>query len=46
VIEAESWAVLKALTKYNFQDAFKKMEEALGMVHTCRSRLFEGDGGL
>jgi hypothetical protein len=33
VIEAESWAVLNALTDYDFQDAFKKMAEVLGTVY-------------
>jgi predicted helicase len=35
VIEAESQAVLNILTQHDFQEAFKKMAEALGMVHTC-----------
>jgi predicted helicase len=34
VIEAESQAVLNTLTDHDFQDAFKKMAEALGMGHT------------
>jgi hypothetical protein len=33
VIEAESQAVLNTLTEHDFQDALKKMAEALGMVH-------------
>jgi predicted helicase len=32
VTEAESQAVLNTLTKHDFQDAFKKMAEVLGMV--------------
>jgi predicted helicase len=35
MIEAESQAVLNALTEHDFQDAFKKMAEMLGTVHTC-----------
>jgi hypothetical protein len=34
VIEAESQAVLNILTGHDFQDAIKKMAEALRMVHT------------
>jgi predicted helicase len=34
VIVAESQAVLNTRTEQDFQDAFKKMAEALGMVHT------------
>jgi hypothetical protein len=33
VIEAESRVVPNTLTEHDFQDAFKKMAEALGMVH-------------
>jgi predicted helicase len=33
VTEAKSQAVLNTLTEHDFQDAFKKMAEALGMVH-------------
>jgi hypothetical protein len=39
VIEAESQVVLNTLTEHNFQDAFKKMAQALGTVHMCRRRL-------
>jgi hypothetical protein len=34
VIEAVSQAVLNTLTEHDFQDAFKKMAEELGTVHT------------
>jgi predicted helicase len=34
VIKAESQVVLITFTEHNFQDAFKKMAEALGTVHT------------
>jgi hypothetical protein len=34
VIEAESKEVLNTPTDYDFQDVFKKMEEALGTMHT------------
>jgi predicted helicase len=34
VIKAESQALLNTLSEHDFQDAFKKMAEALGMVHT------------
>jgi hypothetical protein len=33
VIEAESRAVLNTLIEHDFQDAFKKMAEALGTMH-------------
>jgi hypothetical protein len=39
VIEAESQAVLHTLTEHYFQNAFKKMAEALGTVHTHGRRL-------
>jgi hypothetical protein len=39
VIEAESQAALNTHTEHNLQDAFKKMAEALGTVHTCRKGL-------
>jgi predicted helicase len=42
VIEEESQAVLNTLTEHDFQDAFKKMTEALGMVYTCRRGLLRG----
>jgi hypothetical protein len=47
VIEAESQAVLNILTEHNFQEAFKKMAESLGMVHVCvcGRELLDGDGG-
>jgi hypothetical protein len=34
VIKVESQAVLNILIEHDFQDAYKKMEEALGTVHT------------
>jgi predicted helicase len=34
VIKAESQTVLNTLTEHNFKDAFTKMAEALGTVHT------------
>jgi ribosomal protein L12E/L44/L45/RPP1/RPP2 len=37
VIEAESQAVLNTLKEHDIQDVFKKMAEALGMVHMCGS---------
>jgi hypothetical protein len=39
VIKVESQAVLNTLREYYFQDAFKKLAEALGTVHTCRRGL-------
>jgi hypothetical protein len=33
-MKAKSQVVLNTLTKYDFQDAFKKMEETLEPVHT------------
>jgi hypothetical protein len=42
VIKAESQAVLNTITEHDFQDAFKKMAEALGMVHTCGRGLPQG----
>jgi predicted helicase len=39
VIEAGLQAVLNTFTEDDFRDAFKKMAEALGMVHTCRREL-------
>jgi hypothetical protein len=39
VIEAESQAVLNALTEHDFQDAFQNMAEALGTVHMRGKRL-------
>jgi hypothetical protein len=44
VIEAESQTALNTLTEHDFQDAFKKMAEGLGTVHTHGRGLFEGDG--
>jgi hypothetical protein len=35
VIDAESQVVLNTLTEHDFQDAFKKMAELLGTMHTC-----------
>jgi predicted helicase len=45
VIQAESQAVLNALTEQDFQEAFKKMAEALGTVHTRIKGHFNEDGG-
>jgi hypothetical protein len=42
VIEAELQAVLNTITEHDFQDAFEKMAEALGTVHTRRRRLLQG----
>jgi hypothetical protein len=39
VLEAESQAVLNTLTEHDFQDAFKKMAELLGTVHTLENGL-------
>jgi hypothetical protein len=35
VIEAELQAMLNTLTEHDFQDAFKKMAEALVIMHIC-----------
>jgi hypothetical protein len=42
VTETESQAVLNTLTEHDFQEAFKKMEGALGMVHKCSRGLLRG----
>jgi hypothetical protein len=42
VIEAKSQSVLITLIKHDFQDAFKKMTDPLGMVNTCRRGLLRG----
>jgi predicted helicase len=42
VMEAESQAVLNTLTEHDFQDAFKKMAETLGTVHTHGKGLIRG----
>jgi predicted helicase len=42
VIEAELQAALNTLTEYDFQNAFKKMTEALEMVYTSRKGLLQG----
>jgi hypothetical protein len=42
VIEAVSQAVLNTFSEHDFQDAFKKMAEALGTVHTRGRELFRG----
>jgi hypothetical protein len=39
MIEAGSQAVLNILTEHEFQDALKKMAEALGTVHAHRKGL-------
>jgi hypothetical protein len=41
-IEAQWWVVLNTLKEHDFQDAFKKMAEELGMVHTSERRLLRG----
>jgi hypothetical protein len=41
VIKAESEAALNTLTEHDFQDAFKKMAEALGTVHMCKRGLLQ-----
>jgi hypothetical protein len=41
VMEAEFQTVLNTLTEHDFQDAFKKMAEALGMDHTCERGLLQ-----
>jgi predicted secreted protein len=35
-MEAESQVVMNTLPEHDFQDAFKKMAEVLGMVHMSR----------
>jgi predicted helicase len=42
VIEAELQAVLNTFTEHDFQDAFKKLAEALGTVYMHRRRLLLG----
>jgi ribosomal protein L12E/L44/L45/RPP1/RPP2 len=42
VIEAKSQAMLNALMEHNIQDAFKKMAEVLGTVHTRGRGLLRG----
>jgi hypothetical protein len=42
VTEAESQAVLNTLTKHDFQDAFKKMSDAVRTVHTRGRGLLRG----
>jgi hypothetical protein len=42
VTEADSQAVLNALTEHHFQDAFKKMAEELGTVRTRGRELLRG----
>jgi hypothetical protein len=42
VIEAESQAVLNTLTEHDFQNAFKKMAEALGTVYARVRELLQG----
>jgi hypothetical protein len=39
VIEVELQTVLNTLTEHDFQDAFKKVAEALGKVHMHRRGL-------
>jgi predicted helicase len=41
VMEAECQTVLNTLTEHDFQDAFKKIAEALGMVHTRERGLLQ-----
>jgi predicted helicase len=45
VIEAGLQAMVNTLTEHDFQDAFKKMAETLGTVHTRRGNYFKNDGG-
>jgi hypothetical protein len=45
VIKAESHVVLNTLKEHSFQDAIKKMIEALGTVYLCRRLLLQSDGG-
>jgi hypothetical protein len=45
VVDAESQVVLNTHTEHNFQDAFKKVEEAVGTVHKRGRDCFKGDGG-
>jgi hypothetical protein len=42
MIETKLQVVLNTLKEYNFQDAFKKMAEVVGMVHMHRRRLLQG----
>jgi hypothetical protein len=42
VIETELQEVVNSLTEHNFQDAFQKMAEALGTVHTLERGLLRG----
>jgi hypothetical protein len=42
VLETESQALLNTLTEHDFQDAFKKMAQTLGMVNTRRRGLLRG----
>jgi predicted helicase len=39
VVKADSQVVVNTLTEHDFQDAFKKIVEALGTVHICRRGL-------
>jgi hypothetical protein len=45
VIEAESQAVLKALTEHNFQDAFQKWQKHWERCIRAEVDYFEGNGG-
>jgi hypothetical protein len=45
VIEVESRSVLNTLTEHDFQDAFKKIAEAVGMAYTRGRGFFEVDDG-
>jgi hypothetical protein len=45
VTDIESQVVLNTLIEHNFQDALKKLEEMLGMVHMHRRDYLEGEGG-
>jgi hypothetical protein len=42
VIKAEPRAVPNALTEHNFQEAFKKMAEAVGTMHTRGREQLQG----
>jgi predicted helicase len=42
VIKAESQVVLNTITEHDFQDAFKRMAEALGKMYTGGRGLIRG----
>jgi hypothetical protein len=45
VIEADSQAVLNALTEHDFQDALKKWQKRWERCIRAGEHYFEGDGG-